>query len=122
MSLIKRKKEKKVAPKEAAPKKERAEKKSAGTLPVHAVIKRPWVSEKSQRIGMYNQYVFMVEPSANKHIVKQEVQRRYDVQVLQVDMTRLKGKVKRFQNQLGRRAGLKKAIVTLKEGQKIETE
>lgn len=117
MRIIKPKKRKKEIPsetKQAAPA-------PTATFP-RVVIKRPWVSEKSQRLSVENQYVFLVDPSANKHSVKQEVQKRYDVQVVQVDMTKLKGKVKRFRNRFSTRAGLKKAVVTLKEGQKIETE
>ena len=125
MSFIKTKKQKKDSlPKDTNTGAKKSAHKTTGISSVapHIVIKRPWVSEKSQRISAFNQYVFLVEPSANKHMVRQEVQKRYDVQVMQVDVTRLKGKVKRFRNQLGKRAGLKKAIVTLKEGQKIETE
>lgn len=118
MSIIKTKKEKK----EVSPKKEASRTGAASSTPTRMIIKRPWVSEKSQRLGAFNQYVFLVDPSANKHMVKQEVQRRYDVNVVQVDVTRVKGKLKRFRNQFSRRAGMKKAIVTLKEGQKIETE
>ena len=85
-----------------------------------SVLKRSWVSEKAADLGKNNKYVFLVEVTANKNEVKKEISRRYDVRVESVNTIRMQGKRKRFGNRFGRRPRFKKAIVTLKEGQKIE--
>lgn len=85
-----------------------------------SVLKRSWVSEKAADLGQNNKYVFLVEVTANKNEVKKEISRRYDVRVESVNTIRMQGKRKRFGNRFGRRPRFKKAIVTLKEGQKIE--
>lgn len=87
---------------------------------IQSVIKRPHASEKAYGLHAKNQYVFIVENSANKTLVKEEVQKRYGVKVVDVDMLVNKGKVKTFRGRRGKAAVSKKAYVTLKEGDKIE--
>ncbi len=108
--------------KKAAP----AAKEAAATpAPVHAsvvrnVIKTPHASEKAYGLHAQNQYVFIVDPSANKTLVKEEVQRHYHVKVTDVNIVVHKGKVKNFRGRPTKASISKKAIVTLKEGDKIE--
>lgn len=85
-----------------------------------SVITRPHVSEKAYSRHAENQYVFIVDTSANKTLVKEEVERRYHVHVTDVDMVVHKGKVKHFRGRAVRPSMSKKAYVTLKEGDKIE--
>lgn len=87
---------------------------------IRSVIVRPHVSEKAYSLHAQNQYVFMVEPSANKILVKEEVQRRYNVHVTDVNISVHKGKPKNFRGRTSKRSVSKKAFVTLKEGDKIE--
>lgn len=87
---------------------------------IRSVIKRPHASEKAYGLHAQNQYVFIVENFANKILVKEEVQHRYNVKVVDVDMVVNKGKVKMFRGRRGKASISKKAYVTLKEGDKIE--
>ncbi len=93
-----------------------------GVSAMHAqnVIKRPWVSEKAQNLHSAHQYAFLVHPDANKKSVSREVEKRYGVNVVSVNITNIKGKMKRFRHTQKRGEGVKKALVTIKSGQKIE--
>ena len=87
---------------------------------VKSVIERPHASEKAYSLHAARQYVFMVNPSANKIQVKEEVQRRYNVTVTDMNMSVHKGKKKFYRGRQGKASISKKAFVTLKEGDKIE--
>ncbi len=103
--------------------KEKGEKKEiAGTsaMVIRSIIKRPWVSEKAQRLYGEDRYTFLVYPHANKKMVKEEIEKRYGVNVVSMTMTNIKGKIKRFRYSTQRRQGTKKAVVKIKKGQKIE--
>ena len=88
------------------------------------VIKKPLVTEKAMKIGLKNQYAFIVERYANKIEIKKAVEELFEVEVTSVRTLNVKGKIKsRFTRrgvQRGRTAARKKAVVTLKEGQKID--
>lgn len=77
-------------------------------------------SEKSYAAQAKRGYVFVVRDHATKPMVRSEVKKRYNVDVLNVRIVRHKGKVLRLRGGLGRRPHIKKAIVTLKEGQSID--
>lgn len=83
-------------------------------------LTRPHISEKTARGESEHQYTFMVDPKANKGVVKDEVERFYKVNVLSVNITRLPAKKKQWMRREGTQSIRKKAIVTLKKGQKIE--
>lgn len=83
-------------------------------------VKKPWISEKATMLGEKNVYVFDVRPSANKKTIKEEVENRYNVRVRNVRTVRHSGKTKKFRNIARQRTGFKKAIVTVKEGDKID--
>lgn len=87
---------------------------------VHSFLKRPYLTEKARAMGAHNKYVFLVESSVNKPSVKEEISRRYGVKVIDINMVRRRGKTKQWRNVRGRQALLKKAIITLAKGQKIE--
>lgn len=85
------------------------------------IIIRPVISEKTTGMMEQNKYVFRVTMKANKLTVKQAIKHLFNVQPTDVQMMVVRGKKKRFRfQQFGQRAAWKKAIVTLKAGDKIE--
>jgi len=85
-----------------------------------SIIRRPHVSEKGTRLTQaHNQYVFEVALEATKPQIKQAVQILFKVTVMDVHTMRTAGKQKGFRYR-GRRGDLKKAIVRLKTGEKID--
>ena len=87
----------------------------------HQIIRRPLVTEKStQQKEASNQYAFEVHPKANKIEIQSAVERLFKVKVSQVRTSTVMGKVKRLGKKYGKRPDWKKAIVTLKEGDRID--
>jgi large subunit ribosomal protein L23 len=87
----------------------------------HDIIQTASLTEKSTLMSeKQNKYVFRVNPRANKIQIKQAVQRLFQKQVVDVNTCNYTGKEKRVRGPLGRRPHWKKAIVTLKEGEKID--
>ncbi|ABZ83957.1 50S ribosomal protein l23 [Heliomicrobium modesticaldum Ice1] len=84
------------------------------------VLKKPVITERSMDLAQENKYTFVVEPKANKIEIKHAVEQLFNVKVLDVHTMNVKGKPKRMGKYAGRTADKKKAIVTLKEGDKIE--
>ncbi len=84
------------------------------------ILKKPIVSERSMDLLEQNKYSFYVDPNANKIEIKHAVQELFNVSVTDVNTMNLKGKTKRMGRYVGRTANRKKAIVTLKDGDKIE--
>ena len=85
-----------------------------------ALLKQTWITEKAGAMSGDRKYMFIVQNHANKSEVKKAVQSAYGVKVQDVNMIVRKGKAKRLGRSTGRTPDYKKAIVTLKEGQKIE--
>jgi len=84
------------------------------------VIVGPVVAEKASRVAeKNNQVVLKVLPNANKTEIKQAVEQMFDVKVVSVTTTNVKGKVKRSGRILGKRNDWKKAYVTLVDGADI---
>jgi large subunit ribosomal protein L23 len=87
----------------------------------YKIIRRPLITEKSTiQKEMNNQLAFEVDRRANKIEIKKAVERIFKVQVEDVRTQNYQGKIKRLGRNMGRRRHWKKAIVTLKPGQKIE--
>jgi large subunit ribosomal protein L23 len=89
------------------------------TAPAGTVLKRYYVSEKSARGFAINQYTFEVDASATKTEVRDAVERGFKVDVLSVNTIKLPTKKVTLGRFVGTKGGIKKAIVTLKEGQSI---
>ena len=83
------------------------------------LIKKPLITEKSTALEAIGKYVFAVEPKATKNEIKKAVKELYKVDVADVNVLNTSEKRKRFRNIVGHKSGFKKAIVTLKAGQKI---
>jgi large subunit ribosomal protein L23 len=85
------------------------------------VLKRPLITEKtSAATDSHNRYGFEVELKSNKNHIKSAVEALYDVKVLSVKTNITPGKVKRAGKSVKKTSKIKKAFVTLAEGQKIE--
>ncbi|OGX16790.1 MAG: 50S ribosomal protein L23 [Omnitrophica WOR_2 bacterium RBG_13_44_8b] len=85
------------------------------------IIKALIRTEKTTLNEPLGKYLFLVSNSANKIQIKKAVEELYKVKVKDVNTFVSIGKLKRVRYQLGKTVDLKKAIVTLKSGQKIET-
>lgn len=87
----------------------------------HAIIRTMLVTEKGTRLGGGNKYLFQVDRGANKLEIKQAVESVFKVGVVGVNTMTVKGKRRRERTvRYGRKPDWKKAIVTLKEGEKID--
>jgi large subunit ribosomal protein L23 len=78
---------------------------------------------RTEKSGLYEpegKYLFLVDKSCNKVQIKQAVEHIYKVKVKDVNTLISPGKLKRVRYQIGKTPDYKRAIVTLKEGQKIE--
>jgi len=86
------------------------------------VLKHMRLTEKSNKLSAnYSQYTFEVVPTATKHTVREAVEQTFKVTVMRVNIQNIRGKNRRSrQGQPSRTSDYKKAIVTLKEGDKIE--
>ena len=84
------------------------------------VIRKPLITEKATLASENNAVVFEVAIEANKPMIKEAVETLFNVKVKAVNTSITKGKVKRFRGQLGKRADVKKAYVTLEEGNTID--
>ena len=83
-------------------------------------IVAPIITEKSSILSENNQVIFEVAMSANKKEIKDAVEQLFKVKVTAVNTLVSKGKTKRFRGQLGKRKDVKKAYVTLEEGNTID--
>ena len=84
------------------------------------VIRKPVITEKATMASEANAVVFEVAVDANKPQIKEAVEALFGVKVKAVNTTVTKGKVKRFSGVLGQRNKVKKAYVTLEEGNTID--
>ena len=84
------------------------------------IIKKPWITEKSTDLSAIGKYVFIVKPNATKNEIRKAVKDLYRVDVVDVRVVTHRGKARRFRGVRGQTAGYKKAIVSLKPGQKID--
>ncbi len=90
------------------------------SLDPRQVILAPVVSEKSYSLIEDNKYSFRVHPRSHKTQIRQAVEELFDVKVVSVNVLKVQSKPKRRGWTKGRKRGWKKAIVELREGDKIE--
>ena len=93
---------------------------TVGLERAYEVIRRPLITEKATRVSEHNQVAFVVALDASKPEIKAAVELLFKVEVKAVNTLRQKGKSKRFRGRQGQRPEIKKAIVTLAEGQSID--
>lgn len=90
-------------------------------LTLYDVIKRPLFTEKGHFLKeRENKILLEVHPDANKIMVKKAVEELFKVKVEKVNIINQKGKKKRRGRYIGYTSGMKKAIVTLKPGEKLD--
>ncbi len=86
---------------------------------IHQVLLKPAITEKSTLLQESGRYTFHVAPNANKGLVKEAVEKSFGVTVLGVNITKLRGKMKRYGPRYKKMPDTKKAVVTLKPGDRI---
>ncbi len=90
-------------------------------MDMYQVVIKPLVTEKgTMMLSEGNWVTFRVHPDANKIDVREAIQKIFSVSVLQVNTQIVRGKRKRFGKTMGQSKAWKKAMVRLKEGDKIE--
>ena len=86
---------------------------------IHQVLLKPTITEKSTLLQESGRYTFQVEMQANKSLVKEAVEKNFNVTVLDVNITKLHGKRKRYGSRFTKMPDIKKAVVRLKPGDRI---
>ncbi len=89
-------------------------------MELHQIIRKPLVTEKTTIMREGNQYLFAVDPRANKIEIERAVEKLFKVKVLNVRTLNVLGKKKRYGRLMGKKQDWKKAIVTLAPGSSIE--
>lgn len=95
----------------------RSEKKKSLT---YGILKSPRITEKATILGDLNQYTFEVGKNANKTEIKKAIEGLYNVDVVSVKVLNVPRKERRFKGKIGWASEIKKSIVKIKQGQKIE--
>jgi large subunit ribosomal protein L23 len=83
-------------------------------------IRESHITEKSTNLANANKYVFKVSDFSNKKEIKKTIESFYNVSVMGVNVINMPGKKRRLGRHEGYKKGFRKAIITLKEGDKIE--
>ncbi len=83
------------------------------------LIKYPLITEKATLIGQNNKYIFAVSKNVNKFQIKEDIEKIYKVKVISVAVINIHPKKRRTRYVEGYKSSYKKAIVTLKQGDKI---
>jgi large subunit ribosomal protein L23 len=87
---------------------------------LYDVIVAPVITEKATTASEHNKVVFKVARTATKPQIKEAVEKLFDVKVRRVNTLVRKGKIKAFKGRLGEQSDVKRAIVTLEEGHRID--
>ena len=90
------------------------------TVRHYDTILSPIITEKATLLSEHNKVVFRVAKDATKPQIAEAIENLFKVNVVKVNTINVKGKTKRFRGRIGRRSDVKKAIVTLAEGQSID--
>lgn len=91
-------------------------------MAARGIIKKPLITERSMQLVKKNQFTFIVAMGTTKEMIKNAIQSAFKVDVVAVDTAIQKGKTKRVgkKREMKDLSAIKKAIVTVKEGQKID--
>lgn len=103
----------------SAPTKASGEAIKGDTGRAYQILVRPIVTEKAAALAAFSKYIFAVSSRANKPEIKKSIQKVYHVHVEDVKILNLPGKGRRYGKVKGQTSEVKKAIVTLKQGEKI---
>jgi large subunit ribosomal protein L23 len=86
----------------------------------YGIILAPYITEKGSLMSSLNKYVFKVADGANKIDIKKSVEKLYKVSIVKVHILKARARQRMIGKYEGHKPGFKKAIVTLKEGSKID--
>ena len=86
-----------------------------------SIIHKPLLTEKSTNLNQFNQYTFLVDRKSNSLQIQQAIEKIFKVKVTKVNTSIIRGKLKSFKGNLGYKKDIKKAIVTLAEGNTIDS-
>ena len=122
MAVIEEKKENIITEKKVAKKAVKKEKieAAANAQIAQRVLVEPWVTEKSHAGTAENKYSFKVSRTATKTEIKKAIEGYYKVKVAKVAVINIPEKKKSYGRYPAKKAGIRKAVVTLKQGDKIE--
>jgi len=87
---------------------------------IYDSILKPVITEKSTNLSSFNKVVFKVNKSANKKIIKKNIEKIFKVNVVKINIINKQNKKKIVRGKKVKVKGYKKAIVTLKKGQNID--
>ena len=85
------------------------------------IIQKPILTEKSTNLNQYNQYSFVVNQYSNSIQIKKAIENIFKVKVIKINTLIMRGKLKIFIGKFGYKKDYKKAIVTLAEGNTIDS-
>ena len=85
------------------------------------IIQKPILTEKSTNLNQYNQYSFIVDKNSNSIQIKKAIEKIFKVKVTKINTSIMRGKLKSFKGKIGYKKDYKKAIVTLAEGNLIDS-
>ena len=86
-----------------------------------SIIQKPILTEKSTNLNQFNQYSFVVLKNSTSSEIRNAIQKIFKVKVLKVNTSIMRGKSKSFKGSVGYKKDFKKAIVTLAEGNTIDS-
>ena len=86
-----------------------------------SIIKSPLMTEKSTNLNQFNKYSFFVSKNSNSFEIKQAIENIFKVKVEKINTLIIRGKLKSFKGSIGSKKDQKKAIVTLAEGNSIDS-
>jgi large subunit ribosomal protein L23 len=89
-------------------------------MELYEVLRRPLITEKNTMISVQDKYTFEVAPAATKPMIRRAVETLFKVDVTGVNTSKVRGKLRRVGKSRGTTRSWKKAVVTLKSGQRIE--
>lgn len=89
-------------------------------MELYEVLRRPLITEKNTALGEQNKYSFEVAKDANKIQIRQAVEALFNVDVTAVNTSNVRGKMRRVRQSRGMTRSWKKAVVTLRPGQRID--
>lgn len=87
---------------------------------LYEILRRPSITEKNTTMQTMGKYVFEVAPDANKYQIRQAVETAFKVNVIDINVMNVPGQTKRQGKRVSTTPGWKKAVVTLKAGDKIQ--
>tara|TARA_Y100001970_G_scaffold60760_1_gene77290 strand:- start:3832 stop:4149 length:318 start_codon:yes stop_codon:yes gene_type:complete len=95
--------------------------KTISTERAFSIIHKPIMTEKSTNLNQFNQYSFIVSKQSNSFEIKQAIEKIFKVKVTKVNTSIQLGKLKSFKGSIGYKKDYKKAIITLAEGNTIDS-